>query len=115
MQPRIAVGSIFTECNHFCGVPLTLADFQRTELRCGEEVLAQSAGTVGGMLRVLRDRSQVVPLLVASACPGGPMEVACYAQLKEELLERLRSALPLTGVLLALHGAATAENADDVE
>ena len=116
MQPRIAIGSIFTECNHFCGVPLTLADFERTELRRGEEVLAQSVGTVGGMLHVLRERhSQVVPLLVASACPGGPISAACYSQLKDDLLQRLRLALPVAGVLLALHGAATAENADDLE
>ncbi len=116
MRARIAIGSIFTECNHFCGVPLTLADFERTELRRGEEVLALSVGTVGGMLHVLRERhSQVVPLLVASACPGGPIAAACYAQLKDELLQRLRLALPVAGVLLALHGAATAENADDLE
>jgi microcystin degradation protein MlrC len=115
MRPRIAIGSIFTECNHLCGVPLTLADFQRTELRRGAEVLAQSAGTVGGLLQVLQECSQVVPLLVASACPGGPIAAVCYSQLKDELLQRLRSALPVEGVLLALHGAATAENAEDLE
>ena len=116
MRRRIAIGSIFTECNHFCGVPLTLADFERTELRRGEEVLAQSAGTLGGVLDVLRERdSQIVPLLVASACPGGPIAAACYTTLKEELLQRLRLALPVAGVLLALHGAATAENTDDPE
>ncbi len=116
MGPRIAIGSIFTECNHFCGVALTLTDFERTELRRGEEVLTQSAGTVGGMLHGLRERHcQVAPLLVASACPGGPIAADCYSQMKEELIQRLRSVLPVEGVLLALHGAATAENADDVE
>src|SRR6188768_2334461 len=116
MGPRIAIGSIFTECNHFCEVPLTLADFERTELRRGEEVLKQSAGTVGGILHVLREQhSQIVPLLVASSCPGGPIAADCYARLKDELLQRLRLALPVDGVLLALHGAATAENADDME
>lgn len=115
MPARIAIGSIFTECNHFCGVTLTMADFERTELRRGDDVLSQSTGTVGGMLQVLRERAQIVPLLVASACPGGPIADDCYAQLKEEFLDRLRSALPVEGVLLALHGAATAENADDLE
>lgn len=116
MGRRIAIGSVFTECNHFCGVPLTLTDFERTELRRGEEVLTQSAGTVGGMLHGLRDRRcQVAPLLVASACPGGPIAADCYSRMKEELIQRLHSVLPVEGVLLALHGAATAENADDVE
>ncbi|MDA1231860.1 MAG: M81 family metallopeptidase, partial [Planctomycetota bacterium] len=112
----IAIGSIFTECNHFCGIPLTLTDFERTEFRRGAEVLAQSAGTVGGMLHVLRERHcEAAPLLVASACPGGPIAASCYSQMKEELIQRLRAVLPVKGVLLALHGAATAENADDVE
>lgn len=116
MPHRIAIGSIFTECNHFCGLPLTLQDFERTELRRGAEVLTQAGGTVGGMLRVLRDRrAEVVPLIVASTCPGGTVAADCYRQLKTELLDRLRDALPVDGVLLSLHGAATAENAGDLE
>ena len=116
MPHRIAIGSIFTECNHFCGQPLTLQDFVRTELRRGADVLTQTGGTVGGMLSVLREASsEVVPLIVASACPGGTVATDCYLQLKTELLERLRDALPVSGILLSLHGAATAENADDLE
>lgn len=116
MPHRIAIGSIFTECNHFCGQPLTLQDFERTELRRGPEVLTQTGGTVGGMLGVLRDdEAEVVPLIVASACPGGTVAADCYLQLKTELLNRLRDALPVGGVLLALHGSATAENAGDLE
>ncbi len=116
MTHRIAIGSIFTECNHWCGVPLSLADFARTELRRGEEILAQTSGTVGGALQALREhRCEIVPLLVTSACPGGPVAADCYSQLKDELLDRLRAALPVSGVILPLHGAATAENAEDLE
>ncbi|MDB5339313.1 MAG: hypothetical protein JWN70_4932 [Planctomycetaceae bacterium] len=116
MSHRIAIGSIFTECNHFCGLPLTLRDFERTELRRGAEVLTQTGGTVGGMLRVLKDLdADLVPLIVASTCPGGTVAADCYLQLKSELLDRLRDAFPVDGVLLSLHGAATAENAGDLE
>ncbi len=116
MPYRIAIGSIFTECNHFCGQPLTLQDFERTELRRGPEVLASTGGTVGGMLRVLRDRpAEIIPLIVASSCPGGTVTADCYRQLKTELLDRLAKSLPVSGVLLALHGAATAKTADDLE
>ncbi len=116
MSHRIAIGSIFTECNHFRGNPLTLEDFSRNELRRGTEVLEQSSGTVGGMLHVLADQGcDVSPLLVASTCPGGPVSSGCYRQLKTELLERLRTALPVAGVLLSLHGAATVEDVDDLE
>lgn len=113
---RIAVGSIFTECNHFGGRPTDLADFERQELRRGAEVLGATTGTVGGMLAVLAERqADAAPLVVASACPGGPLTADCYAKLKTELLDRLRAALPLDGVLLALHGSASAEGAGDLE
>lgn len=114
--PIIAVGSIFTECNHLGGKPTDLASFERSELRRGADILNTETGTVGGMLAALRAQgAAAVPLLVASACPGGPITAACYQTLKTELLERLRGARPVAGVLLALHGSASAENAGDVE
>lgn len=116
MSHRIAIGSIFTECNHFCGTRMTLDVFERSELRRGDEILSVSTGTIGGVLQVLRDnRCEIVPLLAASACPGGPLTADCYSQLKTELIDRLRASLPVAGVILPLHGSATAENADDLE
>lgn len=113
---RIAVGSIFTECNHFGGRPTDLAAFERQELRRGAEVLGAMTGTVGGMLAALDElRADVAPLVVASTCPGGPLTADCYAKLKTEMLDRLRAALPVDGVLLALHGSASAEGAGDLE
>lgn len=64
------------------------------------------------MLVVLRDAGAApVPLLVASACPGGPLTAHCYEALKTGL----HQSLPLDDVLLALHGSASAENAGDLE
>jgi microcystin degradation protein MlrC len=112
----IALGSIFTECNHLGGAPTDLACFERYELRRGDDVLTQTAGTVGGMLRVLREQpTRIAPLLVASACPGGPLTAECYRVLKTELLQRLRDAGPIDGVLLALHGSAAADDVGDLE
>ena len=113
---RIALGGILTECNHFGGLPITIDWFERYELLRGEEILQSEAGVVGGMLQVLHPESvRVVPLLYASTCPGGPLTAACYTQLKDELVERLRQILPVDGVLLPLHGAAAADNAGDLE
>jgi microcystin degradation protein MlrC len=113
---QIAVGSIFTECNHLGGAPTDLACFQRQELLRGDDMLHQTAGTVGGMLKTVREAgADVRPLLVATACPGGPLTAACYSQLRGDLLERLDRHLPIDGVLLALHGSAAAENAGDLE
>lgn len=116
MSTSIAIGSIFIECNHFGGVPADIESFRRSELFYDAEVLDRTAGTVGGMLSVLRDRSVTIrPLLVASACPSGPVTADCYRQLKRELLDRLRVALPVDGVLLALHGSAAVEEIGDLE
>jgi microcystin degradation protein MlrC len=115
-MPRLAVGSIFTECNHLGGTPLQLADFERGEVSRGDTLLATTHGTLGGALATLRAAgATVLPTLAASTCPGGPLTADCYSALKSELLARLVDALPVEGVLLALHGAATAENAPDLE
>ncbi len=114
--PRIAVGSIFTECNQLGGVPIDLGWFERYELRRGDEILAVDKGVMGGMLELLRrENCTPVPLLFASTSPGGPLTADCYAQLKGELLDRLTAALPVDGVLLPLHGAAAAEGTGDLE
>lgn len=109
-QHRVAVGAIFTESNHLCGTLTTLDSFARTELRRGDEVLSATGGVLGGALGQLRRRDiQIVPLLFASACPGGPLTAACYRELKDDLLARLRAALPVDGVLMPQHGAAAVE------
>jgi len=115
-RPTVALGSIFTECNQFGGVPIGIEDFERYELRRGDEILQIDSGVVGGMLDVLREhRTEAVPLLYASTCPGGPLTASCYRQLKTELLDQLRAALPIDGVLLPLHGAAVVEEIGDLE
>ncbi len=115
-RPRIALGSILTECNEFGGVPIDIGWFERYELCRGDEVLLVDAGVVGGMMSVMREcEAEVVPLIYASTCPGGPLTAECYTQLKTELLDRLRASTPVDGVLLPLHGAATVEDLGDPE
>ena len=114
-KKRIAIGSILTESNLLGGVPIDMDWFERYELYRGEAMLQVATGVVGGMLQVLRQqRAQPVPLLYASTCPGGPVKSGCYAQLKNELIERLRRDLPVDGVLLPLHGAAAVEDIGDL-
>lgn len=113
---RVALGAIFTECNHLGGVPIDLSWFERYELVRGTAILQIDNSVVGGMLQVLKEAAvEVAPLLWASTCPGGPLTADCYTQLKDELLARLRQALPVDGVLLPLHGAAAAEGIGDLE
>ncbi len=113
---RIAVGSILTECNEWVAGTTELEDFERTEFRRGNEILTGSAGVVGGMLRILRQRGvEILPLVSASACPGGLLSSHCYRQLKGEFLESLRRFDAPDAVLLGLHGAASAVDLEDLE
>jgi microcystin degradation protein MlrC len=114
--PRIALGSILTECNEFGGTPIDIDWFKRYELRRGNAILEVDTGVVGGMLQVMREcETTVLPLIYASTCPGGPLTSECYSQLKTELLDRLHDVTPVDGVLLPLHGAAVVENLGDLE
>jgi microcystin degradation protein MlrC len=115
-RPRIAVGGILTECNHLGGVPIDMATYEASELLRGDELLRLNTSVVGGMLATLRERNaEVVPLIYASACSGGPITRDCWERLRGEWFERLQHALPVDGVLLPLHGSALVEDLDDPE
>ncbi len=113
---RIGLGTIFTESNHLVGTLTDVACFERAELSRGEEILTARKDVVGGMLDELRNGGATVqPLLVATAAPGGILSQECYAELKNELMERLQDSLPVDGVLLPFHGAAAVEGIGDLE
>ena len=61
------------------------------------------------------DGVEWVPLLYASALPGGQVVPGCYSGLKRELAERAASAGPLDGLLLDMHGAMSVEGLQDSE
>jgi microcystin degradation protein MlrC len=113
---RVAIGSVFTECNQLGGMLIDMSWFERYELCRGDEILDVTTGVVGGMLGVLGERNAItVPLVYASTCPGGLVEAQTYADLKGEIVDRLKASLPVDGVLLPLHGAAAVEDIDDLE
>ena len=63
-MPRIAIGSILTECNQLGGLPIDVTWFERYDFYRGEAILKVGSGVVGGMLQVLREhRAEVAPLL----------------------------------------------------
>ena len=113
---RIAVGGYLMECNHLCGRPTTIEDFQRGQLRFGAEALLLTNGSTAGILEELGPHDvDSVPLFIAEACPGGPLTAQCYEYLRSNFLDRLEAALPVDAVLLGLHGSSAAQGEDDPE
>ncbi|GAA4020218.1 M81 family metallopeptidase [Deinococcus rubellus] len=104
---RIAVGGIHTECSTYNPV---LAETDQFNVYRGDELLEQS-----NFQFLQAFTGEVLPTLHARAIPGGPVAQATYQALKTEFLDRLRGALPLDGVYLALHGAMFVDGLQDAE
>lgn len=104
---RIAIGGIHTECSTYSPVLMSVEDFK--VLR-GEELLrAPQFDFLDG------SGADLSPLLHARAVPGGPVSRVAYESFKAEFIERLKAALPLDGLYLAMHGAVNVEGMDDAE
>ena len=116
---RIAYGRIFHEANTYSPLRTEQDDFERMHLVEGE-ALARAASLRGSELASFMPHAELtgfvqaaraaggvtaVPLSSALAVPGGPLSPACFDWLLDGLMTRLRAALPLDGVYLALHGS----------
>ena len=114
--PKIAVLGFSLETNGF-SPPTTRADFAQSYLLAGAELEAdiraehsRASGTLTGFTREM-DASgpwQMAPLIVAATAPGGPAEQSFFDEFLDEVRTRLRAALPLDGVYISEHGAASA-------
>jgi len=88
MVKRIVIAGIFTECNDFTSAFIETSDFERAELLRGDKILQRTDGIVGGTLNELAKHSEFlpVPLLFASASPGGALTDECYFELSNEII-----------------------------
>ncbi len=116
---RIAVGSLMQETNSFSPTHTTVETFAAYYLLRGDEILTgygDARVEVPAFLDVLRSAGATpVPLLATWAASGGPLTRDAFATLLDELVARLRDALPVDGVLLALHGAMVVVDDSDAE
>ena len=119
---RIAVGGIEHEtCGFAVPAPTaemtTLMSVART-LKYGEELrsLGDANTIVDALVRGVRESGhELVPLLWIDANTSPPVSRDSLDRAIEDLLDRLRKALPVDGVLLSLHGAFAAEGVDDAD
>ncbi len=116
---RIALAGFMHESNTFSDVPTTLKHFEDSSLHYGEDVIEiwkDAHHEMGGFIAGAEENSfEAVPILMASATPSGPVTEETYEKIVGDLIEGLRKAGQLDGLLLALHGAMVSEaypNAD---
>ncbi len=117
---RIAVAEIAQETDSFSPLRADLSEFESYGLYRGPDVIERmcGAGPIGGLLDVVAEQSspvELVPLIRAWGGAGGTILDETFAQLKTELLDRLRAAGSVDAVFLVLHGAAAGESEDDLE
>ncbi len=105
---RIFVAGLSTETNTFAPLATGRAAFEKS--------LQRPSGVVGLAERLLAENGdEAIASITAGAEPSGTTVGAVFEELRDRILEDLRAALPVDGVLLSLHGAMVAQGYDDCE
>jgi microcystin degradation protein MlrC len=116
--PRIAIGGIVHETNTFNPKKTTVADFEdgiggAHGILRGEAIiseLATSNNTVAGFIEGAKaNRLDLYPTLMAGPQTIGTVTGEAFLTLTNELVDRLKKAPKLDGILLFLHGTMVAE------
>lgn len=119
MAMRIFTASLATETNTFSPVPTDrdsfLAAFYAAPGEHPETPTLCSSPMVVLRKRAAAEGFTVIEGTAAWAEPGGLVQRQTYEGLRDEILDQLRAALPVDGVVLGLHGAMVAQGYDDCE
>lgn len=120
MAIRIVTGGIAQETNTFQWEPTTLEDFQKgsSHIDRGQQILdLEGTGTIyGGIIaEAKRLGVELIPTTYGRAVPGGRVSREAFETMRDEILDGIRKAMPVDGVLLGIHGAMALEHSDDGE
>src|SRR3569623_458281 len=116
---RIAIAELKQETNTFVPFTTTVKTFEDQYLYRGDELLTafgKARLEVPGALNAIKEAgAQAVPLLATMAMASGVVERKSFDILMGEIEQRLKAAVPIDGVFLALHGAMILEDEPDAE
>ncbi|MFT3799619.1 MAG: M81 family metallopeptidase [Burkholderiaceae bacterium] len=119
MALRFAVAGIIHETNTYAVDSLGQTPLAAFERYTGADIVSAFSGTnhqVGGFIAAAgRLGVELVPVFLGQATPSGTIAELAYQAMKQAIVEGLRQAMPVDGVLLALHGAGVAVGAEDIE
>ena len=116
---RIYIGGISTETNSFSPLLADYEAFRNGYVYEGAEIerLLDTSTEVKGYYEYLREvpEAEIVPGFVAFAIPSGPVRSEAFSSMMQRLLDSVKQAGRIDGILLALHGSMQAEGCDDCE
>jgi len=116
---QIAVASFEYEGNSLSLKLDGKADFARKTLCYGSEVLTESRGRAlaiaGGIDQIERAGYSVLPIAAAKCVSGGHVEDGFFHEMHDRIVHDVKTAMPLDGVYLALHGAMICQTVEDPE
>ena len=113
---RIAIGGLYQESHSFSPAPADRAAFEAGTLLYGDEVIDRLTGLnheIGGALDAASGHDCVSILYAATNASGMPVRRDILEELFDGFLTRLKAALPVDGIYLAMHGATVGEHIDD--
>lgn len=118
--PRIAIFGLHLEANAFAP-PTVEQDFVELCWAEGEEITERARGNaiIPTEVPAFYERMdsygpwEPVPLVIAAAPPGGPIEQAVFEKFTAEVTRRLSEVGPVDAVYVASHGASSATGDDD--
>lgn len=125
---RVVTGTISHETNTFSVRPTTLDNFRYDRLAprsvetgfiTGQDFFEEFRGVKnipGGFIDASEKLGfELIPSIWANATPGGTVSREAFDYLLSELLERIKGAERIDGVLLGLHGGGYSEVENDLE
>lgn len=117
---RIGLIQITQETSSFNPTLTTLADFESFGIYEGAEIIdrLRSAGPVGGYVAAIEQSGvevETVPIIRGAARSGGRLSKESFDFFDGKVRDGLATAGQLDGLVMLLHGAASAEDLDDVE
>ena len=116
---RIALAGFMHESNTFSESPTTLQNFKDASLHYGEAfipVWKDAHHEMGGFIAGAEKYGFApVPILMGWATPSGAVTEETYEKIVGDLIDGLKNAGPLDGLLLALHGAMVCDADPDAD
>ena len=116
---RVFTAALATETNTFSPISIDKRAFEASlHAKPGEHpatpTLCTAPITIGREI-CAREGWTLIEGSASWADPAGLVARATYEELRDEILEQLRAAMPVDGVVLGLHGAMVAQDYDDCE